>query len=93
MYPFCSRRWLLRAGSSCVRRLAEQIGVTPPAVPVSLQGREERGFDDSVGLVLDAGLAEERDRQEAWSAFQELRGRYAPYAAAIDFRLGQGLDR
>jgi hypothetical protein len=86
-------RMLLTSGSVCLKRLAAQIGIVLPAATVSLQGREERSFNDTVGLIVGAGLLEERDRPETWADFQRLRSQYAPYAAAIDFRLMHDIDQ
>jgi hypothetical protein len=86
-------RSLLRSGSSCVKRLARRLGVTVPRTAVSLQGREDRPFNETVRLVVSAGLHEERGRHETWTSFQRLRSEYAPFAAAIDFRLMHDIDR
>jgi hypothetical protein len=76
-------RSLLRTGSNCLQSLAAQVGVTPGPAPVSLHGREEQGFTDTVRLVVDAGLPKERNDEAAWKAFQALRIHYAPYAAGV----------
>jgi hypothetical protein len=76
-------RALIHTGSRCLQHLAKQVGVTPASAPVSLHGREEQGFSDSVRLVTDAGLPKQRDDQKAWDAFQDLRIHYAPYAAGM----------
>jgi hypothetical protein len=86
-----SRR-LLRCGSQCVRDVAEQMGIALPVASVSLQGREESGFNDTVRIVVGAGLVPERDRQETWAAFQRARARYAPLATAIGVRLMNDMD-
>jgi hypothetical protein len=79
-----STRSVIHTGSRCLQHLARQVGVTTPAsAPVSLHGREEQGFSDSVQLVTDAGLPKQRDERKAWDAFQDLRIHYAPYAAGI----------
>ncbi|MFJ6676169.1 hypothetical protein ACIQMJ_34140 [Actinosynnema sp. NPDC091369] len=78
---------LIEHGSACVQRMAEQVGITLPATTVSLQGREEFIFNDTVRLAVHAGLFEERDRSETWNDFQRIRGRYAPYAMAVNHRL------
>jgi len=80
-------RLLIEHGSACVQRIARQAGIILPATTVSLQGREEFVFEDTVKLAVSAGLFEERDRSETWSDFQRIRGRYAPYAMAINHRL------
>jgi hypothetical protein len=76
-------RSVIRTGSRCLQQLAKQVGVTPASAPVSLHGREERSFSDTVQLMTAAGLPEQRDEQKAWDAFQDLRVHYAPYAAGI----------
>ena len=76
-------RSLIQTGSHCLQQLAKQVGVTPASAPVSLHGREEQGFSDSVRLMVDAGLPKQRDEPESWDAFQDLRIHYAPYAAGI----------
>jgi hypothetical protein len=50
---------------------------------VSLHWREQRGFADTIRIARSAGLPVERTPQEAWHAFQDMRTRYAPYAATI----------
>lgn len=76
-------RSVIQTGSHCLQHLAKQVGVTPAVGPVSLHGREEYSFSDTVRLVTDAGLPKQRDEQKAWDAFQKLRVHYAPYAAGI----------
>jgi hypothetical protein len=78
---------LLESGSTCVQRLADRLGITLPATALSFQGREELVFTESVRVVTDAGLDEERDRTETWADFQRIRSRYAPYATAISYHL------
>ncbi len=78
-----STRSLIHNGSRCLQQLAKQVGVTPAAAPISLHGREEQGFSETVQLVTGAGLPKQRDEQKAWDAFQDLRIHYAPYAAGI----------
>lgn len=82
-------RVLLDGGSSCLRDLAERVGVRLPVGlnTVSLHGREERAFGDTLLMAVRAGLPEERDRGEAWRIFQAERTRYAPYAAQLGARL------
>jgi hypothetical protein len=80
-------RALLNTGTNCLQRLAAQVGVAPPPVSVSLQGREGNGFAGTVRLAVDAGLPQERDERMAWDVFQSLRTQYAPYAAGIAGRL------
>ena len=76
-------RALLRSGTACLGELASQLRVAVPAPLVSLQGREESDFPDTVKTALRAGLTAERDEQEAWLAFQGWRQAYAPHASAI----------
>ena len=80
-------RVLVDVGSSCLQNLAHQIGIVLPPVTVSLQGREERGFGDTMQLAVDSGLPAERSLEQSWLAFQKIRVRYAPYAVQIDSRL------
>lgn len=82
-------RVLLDGGSACIRDLAERAGVRLPAGTntVSLHGREERAFGDTVLMAVRAGLPEERNRSQAWDIFQAERTRYAPYAAQLGARL------
>jgi hypothetical protein len=79
-------RVLLNVGSCCMQRLARDVGIVLPMMRVSLQGREEREFGDTMQLAVDSGLPAERDIDRAWMAFQEIRVRYAPYAVLIDSR-------
>jgi hypothetical protein len=78
---------LLSDGSMCVRSLAALVGVFSSPAEVSLQDREERVFDDSVQLVVGAGLMLERDLLESWTRFQRSRMGYAHHAVAIEHRL------
>lgn len=82
-------RVLLDGGSACIRDLAERAGVRLPVGTntVSLHGREERAFGDTVLMAVRAGLPEERNRSQAWDIFQAERTRYAPYAAQLGARL------
>lgn len=80
-------RYMLESGSTCVQHLTGWLGITLPVAPLSFQGREELIFNESVRVVTDAGLDEERDRTETWADFQRIRSRYAPYATAISYRL------
>ncbi|MEV4050286.1 hypothetical protein AB0J55_03770 [Amycolatopsis sp. NPDC049688] len=82
-----SARSVLDAGSSCLPALARQLGIDLPRPAVSLQGREERGFEHSVRVAVLAGLPEQRGYGEAWAHFQDWRTRYAPQAAAMRVRL------
>lgn len=85
-------RRLLASGSTCVRRIADRAGIELPAAAVSLQGREEARFHDTVRHVVDAGFSPERDLHEMWTAFQRERTGYAPYATAITFHLMYDID-
>lgn len=78
---------LLDVGSDCLQCLAQRIGIVLPALTVSFHGREERAFVDTVQLACDAGLPIERDAEKAWTAFQGIRVRYAPYAVQIGSKL------
>ncbi|ONI82951.1 hypothetical protein ALI144C_18035 [Actinosynnema sp. ALI-1.44] len=80
-------RALLDSGTACLQQLAERIGVVVPELTVSLHGREECSFGDTVELATTAGLPAERDPYQAWAAFQDTRVRYAPYAVMIGTRL------
>ena len=57
------------------------VNATQPLV--SLQGREECDFPDTIKTALQAGLTAERDERAAWLAFQDWRQAYAPHASAI----------
>jgi hypothetical protein len=80
---------LLDSGSSWLRTAAEQVGVRLPDVmnTVSLHGREERAFTETVRLAVDAGLPAEIGCARAWITFQQLRRRYAPYAILLGTQL------
>jgi hypothetical protein len=80
-------RVLLEVGSCCLQRLARHVGIVLPLPTVSLQGREEREFGDTMKLAVDSGLPAERDIDCAWAFFQEARVRYAPYAVLIGAQL------
>ncbi|WP_020674089.1 hypothetical protein [Amycolatopsis nigrescens] len=80
-------RVLLDSGMACLQQLASLAGVVVPATEVSLQGREEWAFGDSVRHATASGLPPEREPGEAWEAFQFSRIRYAPYAAMLGARL------
>jgi hypothetical protein len=74
---------LLLSGTACLAELAERLGVLVPKPSVSLQGREEHDFIDTVNRAASAGLPPERDHQRAWAVFQGWRRAYAPHATAI----------
>lgn len=78
-----SVRVLLAAGSDCIQRLAWQLDIRLAVPSVSLHGREERAFSDSVRCAVAAGLPVERDSDKSWQAFQDSRTRYAAHADAI----------
>jgi hypothetical protein len=80
-------RILLDVGSSCLQDVARHVGVELPPLTISLHGREERAFDDTMRLATESGLPAERDLVWARTAFQEIRVRYAPYAVLIGSRL------
>lgn len=80
-------RVLLDSGSVCLRRLAKEIGVVPLPTTVSLQGREERAFCDTMRLAMNAGLPVEFTVEDAYREFQKIRVRYAPHAVLIGSRL------
>lgn len=82
-----STRSVLEAGAECFPVLARQVGIRLPRPVVSLEGREERDFDQTVKVAIDAGLPQEHDHREAWPVFQDWRTRYAPYAVATSLRL------
>ena len=76
-------RVLLGAGADCIQRLAWQLDLRLAVPTVSLHGREERAFADTVRYAVAAGLPMERDGEKSWLAFQDSRTRYAPHASAI----------
>jgi hypothetical protein len=80
-------RPLIHTGTKCLQNLAAQVNVRLEPMPVSLQGREEHSFNDTVRLMVDAGLPKQRRVGQAWTAFQHLRTQYAPHATAIAARL------
>lgn len=83
---------VLDAGAGCLRRLASGMGISLPPIPVSLHGREEFGFADTVRLVASSGLPAESDVARAWRSFQASRTGYAPYAVSIASRLSYLMD-
>jgi hypothetical protein len=85
-------RLLLETGSSCLQRIAAVTGIVLPRSAVSLHGREQRGFADTIRMTRFAGLPVAHGQRLAWEAFQRERTRYAPYAAAVAARLHHGLD-
>ena len=88
-YPLDGHSWerqtrvLLAAGPDCIQRLAGQLGIRLAVPVVSLHGREERAFSDTVRCAVAAGLPVERDGEKSWLAFQDSCTRYAPHADAI----------
>lgn len=85
-------RVLLDTGVGCLQRIGAELGIEPSRAEVSLHGREQRVFADTVRLVSGAGLPVERGRQQAWEVFQGARTRYAPYAAEMASKLLYRLD-
>lgn len=81
-------RVVLDAGEDTFCGLAEDLGVAPPRPVVSLHGREQRGFAETLRLVTDSGLPMERDQQSAWVVVQAERTRYAPHIASAAAHLG-----
>ncbi|MBB5954341.1 hypothetical protein FHS29_000911 [Saccharothrix tamanrassetensis] len=80
-------RALLHTGTCCLHESAIRLGLHVPKSVVSLHGREEHAFTDSVRGAVSAGLPPERTGQDAWWAFQAARTRYAPHISAISARL------
>lgn len=78
---------LLHTGTCCVHESAIKLGLHVPKSVVSLHGREEHAFTDTVRVAVSAGLPPERTGQDAWWAFQAARTRYAPHISAISARL------
>jgi hypothetical protein len=76
-------RALLDTGIRCLECLARDLGIVLTPAVVSLHGREQVGFADTIAVATSAGLPAERSPQEAWRVFQDLRTQYAPYAATI----------
>ena len=74
---------LLDTGIRCFEKLSADLGIQRPNISVSLQGREQYGFDDTTKITASAGLPVERGPDDAWRVFQALRTRYAPYSTAI----------
>jgi hypothetical protein len=86
-------RMVLETGVDCLQQMTRGIGVTVHIPGVSLHGREERGFADTMRSVSSASVPVERDGQQAWTAFQDLRTQYAPFATMIAFRLLYDRDK
>jgi hypothetical protein len=84
-------RVLLDAGVRCLERLGSNLGIMPTRSEISLHGREQFGFSDTIRLASAAGLPLERSPQDVWRVFQDMRTRYAPYAAAIGSALHYGV--
>lgn len=78
---------LLDVGSECLQDLAARVGIVRQPMKVSLHGREERTFSETMDVAVNAGLPAERDTEMAGTAFQKIRVRYAPYAVLIESRL------
>ncbi|MEU5697008.1 hypothetical protein [Actinosynnema sp. NPDC020468] len=80
-------RVLLDSGAACLQRLAALAGVAVPRTRISLQGREEHAFSDSLRVVVGCGMPVEREFDAAWAAFQDNRVRYAPHSVMLSNRL------
>ena len=80
-------RTLIAAGTRSMQLVAAQTGVVLHPLPISLHGREENGFAETIDLAVQAGLPREQDECITWATFQDLRIRYAPHAAAVASRL------
>ncbi|KOX20020.1 hypothetical protein ADK67_31070 [Saccharothrix sp. NRRL B-16348] len=74
-------------GTDCIGRALVATGTESPRSTISLHGREDRAFDDTVSLLVAAGLPVERDPVDAWTQFQTRRTGYAPAASALAVRL------
>ncbi|MGW4116144.1 hypothetical protein ACWEFJ_35170 [Actinosynnema sp. NPDC004786] len=74
-------------GTDCIGGALVATGTEAPRGTVSLHGREDRGFDDTLSLLAAAGLPVERDPADAWTQFQARRTGYAPGASALAVRL------
>lgn len=74
---------LIDTGVHCLKRLGTDLGIVLPRPEVSLHWREQCGFAETIRLASAAGLPVERSPQDVWRVFQDMRTRYAPYAAAI----------
>ena len=74
---------LIDTGVHCLKRLGTDLGIVLPRSEVSLHWREQCGFADTIRMATAAGLPVERSPQDMWRVFQDMRTRYAPYAAAI----------
>jgi hypothetical protein len=81
-------RVVLDAGEDAFCEIADDLGVALPRPAVSLHGREQRGFAETLRLITDTGLPVERDQQSAWVVVQAERTRYAPHIAAAAAHLG-----
>jgi len=76
-------RALLDTGIRTLERVAADMRIELTPAVVSLHGREQFGFVDTIAVATDAGLPVERSPQEVWRAFQNLRTKYAPYASTM----------
>ncbi|ONI84794.1 hypothetical protein ALI22I_30345 [Saccharothrix sp. ALI-22-I] len=74
-------------GTDCITEALASTGAEPPRSTISLHGREDRAFADTVSLLTEAGLRVERDPADAWAEFQSRRTRYAPAASALAVKL------
>ncbi|MFL6122630.1 hypothetical protein [Actinophytocola sp.] len=78
---------VLQAGTTCLPQLSARLGIQIPRPAVSLQGREECNFEQSMQVAVTAGLPRDRGYADAWATFQDWRTCYTPYAIAIAERL------
>jgi hypothetical protein len=78
-----STRALLDTGIRCLERVAADMRIELTPAVVSLHGREQFGFVDTIAVATSAGLPVERSPQEVWRIFQNLRTKYAPYASTM----------
>lgn len=78
----CTRA-LLDTGIHTLERVAAEMRIVLTPAVVSLHGREQFGFVDTIAVATSAGLPVERSPQEVWRVFQELRTQYAPYASTM----------
>ncbi|MEO6085575.1 MAG: hypothetical protein ABIQ18_20890 [Umezawaea sp.] len=78
---------VLVIGTDCLSRALVELRVEQPRSTISLHGREDRLFDDTVQVLSDAGMRLECDLGHAWAEFQARRTRYAPVASVLATRL------
>jgi hypothetical protein len=85
-------RVLIDTGVRCLERVGTNLGIMLTRSEISLHWREQCGFSDTIRLASAAGLPLERSPQDVWRVFQDMRTRYAPYAAAIGSALHYGVS-